>query len=356
MMFEKLPDTTQAFYDTIPLHAVSALRLNFYNDNFDTRRFNFDGKDHSLEFQASLHSSSFQWFFKHYQDLFLAYSHLTDEQSKRLYLYLIAFRLCGHLSVRLPVPFASKAAAYEEYRKLESSSSTPSALTVSGMFGRLIHYDFVFEGLRYVGDNLGLEYYLFRRQYFYSRDGINVAPTSGDCVIDGGACLGDTACVFSNAVGELGKVYSFDPAANHIEALEYNKRQFPIQNVHIMPFGLSDHNVMTEPVALEQYSPGFSVSKGKSVPLRSLDYLITKGVIDKPNFIKLDIEGSELAALKGARETIGRYKPKLAISLYHQPNDLFEIILFIKQHFPFYTCYLDHYTIHAEETVLYCKA
>jgi hypothetical protein len=43
------------------------------------------------------------------------------------------------------------------------------------------------------------------------------------------------------------------------------------------------------------------------------------------------------------------------VSLYHKPNDLFEIVAFVKENFPFYSMYIDHYTIHGEETVLYCK-
>lgn len=48
-----------------------------------------------------------------------------------------------------------------------------------------------------------------------------------------------------------------------------------------------------------------------------------------------------------------RHQPKLAISLYHKIGDFFEIPLFLKEHFPFYKFYLDHYTIFGEETVRY---
>jgi hypothetical protein len=44
----------------------------------------------------------------------------------------------------------------------------------------------------------------------------------------------------------------------------------------------------------------------------------------------------------------------MAVSLYHKPNDLFELVLFIRNEFPFYRFRLGHYTIHQEETVLYC--
>jgi FkbM family methyltransferase len=174
-------------------------------------------------------------------------------------------------------------------------------------------------------------------------------------VIDGGACTGDTAAVFSNAVGPAGSVYCFDPVANHLTILEHNTKQFPYANAKIMAFGLSDENIFAKPIVLDHYAPGFS-SRNHQVPLRSIDFLVESGEIPIIGLIKLDVEGAEMASLRGACESIRRFKPKLAISLYHKPDDLFEIILHIKNEFPFYSCYIDHYTIHAEETVLYCQA
>jgi hypothetical protein len=108
-------------------------------------------------------------------------------------------------------------------------------------------------------------------------------------------------------------------------------------------------------MVLNQYAPGFN-SGNNQVPLRSIDFLVNTKDIAKIDFIKLDVEGAELDSIRGARASILRFKPRLAISLYHKPNDLFEIILYIKDKFPFYSCYVDHYSIHAEETVLYCRA
>jgi FkbM family methyltransferase len=352
-MFTELPDSAQSFYNLILVQSIAALKLNTFLDNYDAERYNLDGVDHSKDFKAAESAYFFDWFLKHYESLFAAYSQLNDDASKRLYLYLIAFRLAGHFSVRLPVDFANKAEEFAAYKAVEKS--TPSQLAASGMFGKLRHFDFDFGGNHYLVDCLGLDYYLFRGQYFYRRGAVAVVPAAGDTIIDGGACTGDTAAVFSNAVGAAGSVFCFDPVADHLAVLEHNVKQFAHANVQVMPYGLSDKNILAEPIVLNHYSPGFS-SGNAQVPLRSIDFLVSTKDIPKIDFIKLDVEGAELDSIRGARNSILRFKPKLAISLYHKPNDLFEIILYIKDKFPFYSCYVDHYTIHGEETVLYCTA
>ena len=352
-MFDELPRSAQDFYKSMLVQSIAALKVNRFLDNFDAARFNFDGVDRSKEFNAESSAFYFDWFLRNFESVFSAYSQLNNDLSKYLYLHLIAFRLAGHFSVKLPVAFANKAAELKEFEAL--AKFTPSQLNSTGMSGKLKHFDFNYKNDRYVVDCMGLEYYLFRGQYFYQSGSVTIAPSPEDVVIDGGGCTGDTAAVFSNTVGPKGAVYSFDPVANHLSILEHNVKQFPHANVRVMPYGLSDKNILAEPIVLKNYAPGFS-SGGQIVPLRSIDYLVSTKEIDKVDFIKLDVEGAELESLRGARESIQRFKPKLAISLYHKPNDIFEIILYIKDKFPFYSCYVDHYTIHAEETVLYCQA
>jgi FkbM family methyltransferase len=350
-MFPAFPTSPMELKSTVLSVSINCLKMNTYFDNFDKDRFNYDGVDRSKVFNAGERVFWLSWFFDNYEELFSAFSLFTTDRSRRLFLNLLAFRLAGHHSVRIETNFDENGASFEEYKALEKY--TASSLPAAGSFGKLNHYDFIYNNRHYVADCLGFKYYLFRGQYFLNDCGVRIEPNAGDFVIDAGACLGDTAIVFGKAVGKDGKVFAFDPVGNHLEVLSHNIAQNPDCNIQAMPFGLSDSDVDCSPIKLDSYSPGFN-TRNQNVPLRCLDSLVIDGYIPKIEFVKMDIEGSELSAIKGGAGSIRKFRPKLAISLYHKPSDIFEIPLYIAKEFPFYQMYIDHYTIHNEETVLYC--
>ena len=72
-----------------------------------------------------------------------------------------------------------------------------------------------------------------------------------------------------------------------------------------------------------------------------------------PTYIKMDIEGAEMEALLGAQGNIKNNKPKLAICLYHKPEDIIEIPHIILSINPDYKLAIRHYTTCNWETVLY---
>ena len=74
---------------------------------------------------------------------------------------------------------------------------------------------------------------------------------------------------------------------------------------------------------------------------------------EKVTFIKMDIEGSEIKALLGAEEIIKRQKPKLAICVYHKPEHLWEVPLYVKKIVPEYKIYIRHHNPLEYETVCY---
>lgn len=69
--------------------------------------------------------------------------------------------------------------------------------------------------------------------------------------------------------------------------------------------------------------------------------------------IKMDIEGSELKALKGAALTIKEHHPILAVCVYHKKEDLVTIPQYIKSLCPKYRLYLRNYSRYSQELVLY---
>ena len=70
-------------------------------------------------------------------------------------------------------------------------------------------------------------------------------------------------------------------------------------------------------------------------------------------FLKMDIEGAEKEALIGAERIIRIHKPKLAISVYHKKEDIWEIPKLLLEMNPHYRFYLRHYSLRYAETVLY---
>lgn len=71
-------------------------------------------------------------------------------------------------------------------------------------------------------------------------------------------------------------------------------------------------------------------------------------------FMKADIEGEELHMIRGAQKLIARHKPKLAICIYHNDEDLYEIPMELRRLNPEYKFALRHHKPQFYETVLYC--
>jgi hypothetical protein len=88
-----------------------------------------------------------------------------------------------------------------------------------------------------------------------------------------------------------------------------------------------------------------------SIQVKTIDNLN----LEKVTFIKMDVEGAELNALKGAEKTILKDKPKLAICIYHSNEDMVCIAEYIHNLAPEYKLYVRQHFLFpsAAETVLY---
>ena len=126
---------------------------------------------------------------------------------------------------------------------------------------------------------------------------------------------------------------------------------FANENVEIIPSGLHEK---PGKLYFHEGQHGSKVSttvvSANEIDVTSLDAAITGRV----SFIKMDIEGSEIPALKGGVRTIQENKPKLAICAYHLEDDLWNIPILIKKLVPEYKIYMrQHYETVDWETVCY---
>lgn len=171
-----------------------------------------------------------------------------------------------------------------------------------------------------------------------------------------GALIGDCAIEFIKACKQKGYQYkeiiNFEPDPDNFKKLSSNMNH--IANVKCLPYGLWSSKArlrFSNPNQSIVGTPGWLDKNGSlEVEVDSLDHLLPDAEI---SFIKMDVEGAEMEALRGAANTIKKNTPKLAISVYHNRNDIFEIPLFIHQLHPGYRFYLRHHSTTFSETVLF---
>jgi FkbM family methyltransferase len=336
----------------------------FVADNFDHSRFGFDVDPNVVSMDE--HAAYLDYVLANLESFFAASLLFSDSASRELFVKLIKFRCLGspHLRIQEDMTWTSVQQMCESVAQYETG---PSSILLKSMFGSLSHHENIPTEDQPIALDCWLGNVAFglgcgnKRQYFFDRDGVSIRPQQGDWIIDGGACFGDTGVFFACAAGPEGRVYSFEPLPAHFDVIALNIDQNKLRDrMFCIPKGLGDQTNQVSEIdsSLTEYaSPGFSLANQEDVvPVITIDDFATLQQPEKIDFIKLDVEGFELATLRGAANSIARFRPKLAISLYHKPQDFFEIPIYLKMNYPFYRFHLDHYTIHSEETVLYAIA
>lgn len=168
--------------------------------------------------------------------------------------------------------------------------------------------------------------------------------------VDAGAFNGDTTLEFASWAGNnYKKAFVLEPLPDM--CLEIKNK--------IQKTGLT--NVVVENCAAwdKDEELFFSAAGTGTRPNVNGELLVRGKTIDdivdgeKVTFIKMDVEGSELKALVGAKKTILKYKPKLAICIYHKPWDVIDLADYILELVPEYNLGIRQYNSGMWETVLY---
>lgn len=177
------------------------------------------------------------------------------------------------------------------------------------------------------------------------------SPREGEIIVDAGAYTGDTALRFMEWGGEnIRHIYSFEFDPLNAAKCEENTAPFR-DKITVIKKGIGSRN---ETVYISPMGSGSHVSDYGSMKteITSIDSELD-GI--PATFIKMDVEGAELESLIGARNTITKYRPRLAICVYHKLEDIYEIPAYILSLVPEYKFYLRHYSSCQYETVLYAS-
>lgn len=153
----------------------------------------------------------------------------------------------------------------------------------------------------------------------------------GDVVLDCGASDGDFTREALRAGAKL--VVSIEISPSSAECIRRNlAAEISDGRVIVYPKGVwdkedsmmlnvDDANFAANSVVMQGGSPHAQVK----VPLTTIDRLVAELKLPRVDFIKMDIEGAEVPAMHGARETIKQFKPRLAIATEHKPDDQYTI-------------------------------
>jgi FkbM family methyltransferase len=161
----------------------------------------------------------------------------------------------------------------------------------------------------------------------------------GDLCLDVGAHMGYHAVLMARLVRKEGMVVAFEPFPDSFEMLRKNAALNRLANVKIEPMALADRDGMLsltftadEELSTTPSASGYAV-RGRAatvaVPACSLDsYLAKRGRV--PKLIQIDVEGAELAVLRGSESTLRSAHPKILVEIHGwgtpESNEVFQFL------------------------------
>lgn len=195
----------------------------------------------------------------------------------------------------------------------------------------------------------GGSYFYFTNDVFRLRE--------DEVLVDGGAYDGDSAAEFVRACARrrvsYRHIYCFEPDPGNYQRLCANTSGY--RHVTCFRFGLWSHRSAQRFVSSGRIDAfGARIQEGG----RPADTLIETAGIDEllpdeaVSLIKMDVEGAETEALRGAETAIRKHKPRLAVSVYHRTSDLYDLPLLVHRMLPDSKLYLRHFGNYFDDTML----
>jgi len=178
-------------------------------------------------------------------------------------------------------------------------------------------------------------------------------PQKNEIFLDGGSMDGATVKGFIKwCHGEYKEIYAFEPNPHMVSICQKNLENYSEKKAYFFPCALWKQEDVLRFHATEdsKWDARISSDGSKTVLATSIDLALPEVAF---TFIKLDVEGCELEVLEGAEKCIRSFRPKLAVSVYHNSKDILHISKYLLSLIPDYRLYIRHYHTDHIETILY---
>ncbi len=184
-------------------------------------------------------------------------------------------------------------------------------------------------------------------QYF---DVFSPNPEGNEVFVDAGAYDGQTTLDFIEWTGGNYKVaYTLEPIKEMCPVIQ--KKLADHKNISIIQTAAWKQKEWLY-FDDDKTSSCMTDNGALAIPASDIDSIVGDETV---TFIKMDIEGCEMEALEGAKKTILRDHPRLAICIYHKDMDVIDIAAYLLELVPDYRFHIRHYSSHMWETVLYAE-
>lgn len=358
----------QSIYNDYGIENYDIHRYGAYPEKFKKKAGSLEKFKQKVKKGISYKSVHTETYFEEKYKIFTAFEDRIhtmwkklSAQDRKTVIEIFAYRMLGFKKVKL----SNNNEVYASYLKKIEALKNEQDFIVSNYNNVKLHkYDLNSFGydLSFYFTKAGIAIDFLLEQYAYKKDPNTIIEAEkGDVVLDLGGCWGDTALYFADKVGDKGSVCTFEFVPQNLTIFR--------ENLAVNPNVASRVKIVEQPVSnksdidiyFKDNGPGSIVQmkpfkeQTGSVKTISIDDFVKKEGLDRVDYIKMDIEGSEPLALEGALETIKKFKPKLAIAIYHSVDDFVNIPNWILDLNLGYEIFIDHYTINVEETVCFAK-
>ncbi len=183
-----------------------------------------------------------------------------------------------------------------------------------------------------------------------------------EVILEGGMFNGLNTIIFKKLFKNLKKIYAFELIYDDVKNKTIAHIIDSMMELEIVKYAMWDKQEQLEFIenVNAPYSSGVTPTWNRNnserkilVDAISIDEFVESRSLEKVDFIKMDIEGAELKALKGGSNSLVKFRPQLAISIYHSNNDMLDIPLYLNDLLKDYVFKIGQYSPDNDETILY---